>query len=267
MEDERDLMPEEEEGIEDVDAPEEDVVEIPEPELSSDESDEEDFEYDENGDILIPEEGEESEEDESEEEAAPVAPSEDEEKAALRRRLAAYEEQARDTLSKMGVSEQDPLKGLAKLAAEADGKTEEEYLKEQRENQEMAAVRARMQREAFEKRMQADLARIHAAYPETKTYKSPEEFPNFKRFGELMDKGNTPEEAYIASHPEARAKAVVGAAQQHTLNGTKKHLRSSVPTSGGVGEVTMSRSELKEWRELFPGKSDRELAALYKKTL
>ena len=228
-----------------------------------------DFEYDENGDIVIPEDEEDAdgEGEAAPAESAPEPPAEDEEKATLRRRLAAFEEQAKDTLSKMGVSEQDPLKGLAKLAAEAEGKSEEEYLRDQREKRELAAARARVQREAFEKRMQADLARIHAAYPETKMYKSPEEFPNFKRFGELVDSGNTPEEAYIASHPDTRAKAVIGAAQQHTLNGTKKHLRSSVPTGGRAGDVTIPRSELREWRELFPGMSDRELTSLYKKTL
>ncbi|MBR2312210.1 MAG: hypothetical protein IKA46_02860 [Clostridia bacterium] len=238
----------------------------------------EDFEYDENGDIVIPEEEQDGEEDPAGEEPAaqgeeqppqdtPKPPAEDEEKAALRRELAQLRSQARDTLSKMGVAEQDPVKGLAKLAAEAAGVPEEEYLKKQREEAELEAARARVKRERFEARMQRDLAEIHAAYPETKMYKSPEEFPNFKRFGELMDKGNTPTEAYIASHPDARANAVAAAARQHDLNDTKKHLRSNVPTGTNSKTVTMPRSVLREWRELFPNKSDRELAALYKKTL
>lgn len=245
-----------------------------EPQSEGDEEEDEeleDFEYDENGDIVIPEEEQDGEEEQGGEEQppedAPEPPAEDEEKAALRRELAQLRAQASDTLSRMGVAEKDPLKGLAKLAAEATGKTEEEYLTEQREQRELAAARARVQRERFEERMQADLAAVHAAYPETKIYKSPEEFPNFKRFGELMDKGNTPAEAYIASHPDARAKAVADATRQQSLNDTKKHLRSNVPTGTNTKTVTMPRAVLLEWRELFPGKSDREIAEIYKKTL
>ena len=275
---ENELPEEPEEEIEDEELEE---IELDEPEEEpqsegDEEEDEdlEDFEYDENGDIVIPEEkepvedGEEQgEEGESAPEDAPEPPAEDEEKAALRRELAQRRSQARDTLSKMGVTEQEPVKGLAKLAAEAEGKTEEEYLNEQREQQELAAARARVKREQFEARMQRDLAEIHAAYPETRMYKSPEEFPNFKRFGELMDKGNTPAEAYIASHPDARAKAVAAATRQHDLNDTKKHLRSNVPTGTNAKTVTMPRSVLREWKELFPHMSEREIAALYKKTL
>ena len=256
----------------DLDAPEE------EPPIEGDEEEEfEDFEYDENGDIIIPDEqdGEEAQDgeeppaqgEEQPPEDAPEPPAEDEEKAALRRELAQLRSQARDTLSKMGVTEQDPVKGLAKLAAEAEGKTEEEYLKDRAERATLEATQARMRREAFEKRMQADLAAVHSAYPETKIYKSPEEFPNFKRFGELMDNGNTPAEAYIASHPDARASAVAAATRQHDLNDTKKHLRSNVPTGTNAKTVTMPRSVLREWKELFPHMSEREIAALYKKTL
>lgn len=278
---ENELPDEPEEEIEDEEL---EKIELDEPEKEphsegDEEEDFEDFEYDENGDIVIPDEEQDSEEEQGGEEPAgeepaaqgeehpPEPPAEDEEKAALRRELAQLRSQARDTLSKMGVAEQDPVKGLAKLAAEAAGVPEEEYLKKQREEAELEAARARVKRERFEARMQRDLAEIHAAYPETKMYKSPEEFPNFKRFGELMDKGNTPTEAYIASHPDARAYAVAAATRRHDLNDTKKHLRSNVPTGTNNRSVTMPRSVLLEWRELFPDKSDRELAALYKKTL
>lgn len=279
---ENELPEEPEEEIEDEELEE---IELDEPEKEpqsegDEEEDEdlEDFEYDENGDIVIPEEEQDGEEEQGGEEPpaqgeeqppedAPEPPAEDEEKAALRRELAQLRSQARDTLSKMGVAEQDPVKGLAKLAAEAEGKTEEEYLKERAERATLEATQARMQREQFEARMQRDLAEIHAAYPETRMYKSPEEFPNFKRFGELMDKGNTPAEAYIASHPDARAKAVAAATRQHDLNDTKKHLRSNVPTGTNNKSVTMPRSVMREWKELFPHMSERELAALYKKTL
>ena len=235
-----------------------------------------DFEYDENGDIVIPDDEENEPADTGDaandhepapEQAAPTPPAESDEVKGLRAIVAAYERQTKDTLAKMGVQETDPLKGLAKLAAEAEGLPEDEYLKKQREQAELESARARIQREKFEARMQRDLAEIHAAYPETRTYKSPEDFPNFKRFGELMDGGATPCEAYVAAHPDAHAAAVASATRQQSLNDTKKHLRSNVPSGTDRKGVTMPRSALLEWRELFPGKSDKELAALYKQTL
>lgn len=241
---------------------------------------EDDFEYDENGDIIVPEDPDEGEEPEGEEEtpkadpapekdqpADEVKPPErDEEKEALRRELAAYKSQTRDTLKKLGVEDEDGLKGLVKLAAEAEGVSEEEYLKKREEAQREEQARFAQQRSAFEKRMQDDLALIHAAYPETQKYKSPEEFPNFERFGRLVDAGATPVEAYIASHPDSVKESVASATKQQSLNGTKQHLKSAVPKGAKREALHMPKGKLEEWRELFPHKSDKELVALYKKT-
>lgn len=283
---ENELEEELEENIEAGDEVEEIDLDDPEAQPRSEGEEEEneefeDFEYDENGDIVIPDEdgAGDGDGDSAEEggeagekgasapaDPAPAAVAESDEMQVLRAQLAAYERQTKDTLAKMGVKETDPLKGLAKLAAEAEGVPEEEYLKKQREAAELEAARRRIQREKFESRMQRDLAEIHAKYPETKTYKSPEDFPNFKRFGELMDGGATPCEAYVASHPDARAAAVASATKQQSLNDTKKHLRSNVPTGTNARSVTMPRATLLEWRELFPDKSDKEIVALYKET-
>jgi hypothetical protein len=46
---------------------------------------------------------------------------------------------------------------------------------------------------------------------------------------------------------------------------TKAHLTSSVPRSAGMPAGSMSRSELREARELFCGLDDKEIHRLYKR--
>ena len=252
------------------------------------------FEYDEDGNIIIPEPVYDEEDDEDividdaeEEESAeaepePVAeepvheeaeaptknvPDErDAEIERLRRQLENYESQTRDTLSKLGVKSDDALKGLAELAAEADNKSVEDYLKERREAAELENAKKVLKDQAYQKMIAADLAAIHAAYPETKKYASVEEFPNFKRFGELRDKGNTPEEAFAATHSKELAESVAKATRQTSLNDTKSHLKSNVPKKSGGESITMPRKTLIEWRDLFPHMTDKQIIAHYKKT-
>lgn len=269
--DEKDLELEETVDEEETEEPEEaEALDESEPE---DEAQDTEFEYDENGDIIIPEDEKDEEEGDSEEEEPekaemePVAPERDEEKEALRRKLEEYERQTRDTLKNLGVEEEDGLKGLVKLAAEAEGLTEQEYLAKVEQERRAEQERQARNRSAFEQRMQRDLSEIHAAYPETKRYSSPEEFPNFKRFGQLMDAGATPVEAFVASHPDSIKESAVVSARQSSLNATKQHIRSSVPKGAKRESVHMPKSELRAWREMFPGKSDREIVELYKETM
>lgn len=268
--DEKDL--ELEETVEeDTEEPEEaEALDESEPE---DEAQDADFEYDENGDIIIPEDEKEAEEGEPEEEKPeeaekePVAPERDEEKEELRRELEEYKKQTRDTLKHLGVEEEDGIKGLVKLAAEAAGLTEAEYLEKKANERRQEEERLAKQRTAFESRMKRDMDLIHAAYPETRKYSSPEEFPNFKRFGQLVDAGATPEEAYVASHPDSIKESAATSARQSSLNATKQHIRSSVPKGAKREAVHMPKNELHAWREMFPGMSDKEIVALYKETL
>lgn len=260
------------------------------------EDDEDEFERDEDGNIIIPdeigddedgadepadvedeeedEENEEAEEDERETEeppadapAGPPAPdAKDAEIARLRREIENRDRVTRDALKKLGIESEDPQAGLAKIAAEAEGVSTEEYLKRQREQQEAEEAKRIVRRARFEERMKADLARIHAAYPESKKYTSPEQFPNFKRFGELVDAGNTPEEAYIAAHPGAAAEHAASVARQSALNHSKDHLRSAVPKGSKDNAPKMTRAELESWREIFSDKNDKEIVALWRKT-
>lgn len=265
--------------------------------ISDDQELDEEFEYDENGDIIIPEisegneeseiqdEGltdgaEESEVDESrhepetdeggtaeEGESTDNIDAKDAEIADLRKKIRAYELQGKDTLKKLGVDENDVIRGLAKLAAEAEDKPIEEYLKEREKTDRETAERIQIQQLKFEEKMRADLAEVHAAYPETRKYKTMREIPNFEAFGKARDAGFSPKQAYAAANPDDVRASVAAAVKRKSLNDTKKHLTSNIPKGSKDTSVTMSKSTLAEWRQLFPSMSDKEIVSLYKQTL
>ena len=266
-----------------------------------------DFEYDENGDIIIPESlddegGNDAEADDADEtgdadddadddqgaegkgedgneppspakEPAGTEPETKTEDDAKDRRIAELEakyrrleSQSRDTLKKLGVDTDDAYGGLIKLAAEADEKTPEEYkviraAVERNEEEKLA-----LQKSEFEKKIQADLDEVHAAFPETAKYKSVRDFPHFEEFGRYRDAGLSPKKAFLASHEEEIRGSVATAVRQKSLNETKNHLQSAVPKGSKDDSVKMTRKELSEWRDIFPDKSDKEIMALYRKT-
>ena len=186
--------------------------------------------------------------------------------AALERELASLRSQSRETLNRLGVTEGDELSGLVKLAAEAEGKTEEEYLRQKQERDRAAEAVRLMQQTKFNAKIAADLAEVQAAYPDAKAYASVMDFPNFKEFGRLRDLGLSPKQAYIASHPDAVRQNVAAATRQQSLNDTKKHLKPAVSKASRDNTITMTKKELAECRDLFPGMSDKEIMKLYRDT-
>ena len=276
-----------------VDESEDETVEIDEdddsdsPETESADADD-DFEYDEEGNIIIPEdeaESEESEEDEettSDEDEASESETEEEESdaekdeptpdkrdaelAELRKKLNALEAQAKDTLSKLGVKNDDVIEGLVSIAAETDGKSTEEYLKEKSEKERSEAAEQLLRATEFEKKARADLAELKQHYPETKNLKDIRDMsPDvLQKFGKYRDMGLSVKEAYAAANPDGIRQTVAESVKTQTLNGTKEHLRSSVPKGSKDTSVRMTRSELNSWRDLFPGQSDKEIAKLYR---
>ena len=186
--------------------------------------------------------------------------------AALERELARLRSQSRETLNRLGVTEGDELSGLVKLAAEAEGKTEEEYLRQKQERDRAAEAVKLMQQTKFNAKIAADLAEVQAAYPDAKAYASVKDFPNFKEFGRLRDLGLSPKQAYIASHPDAVRQNVAAATRQQSLNDTKKHLKPAVSKASRDNTITMTKKELAECRDLFPGMSDKEIMKLYRDT-
>lgn len=257
---------------------------------TDDDSDE--FEYDEDGNIIIPEviddeqeeetqdeeesEGEETDADEnegseeSEETAKPTPPAQDEkdrEIAELKRKLAAYEAQGKETLDKLGIKSESVMEGLEKAAAESDDISLEEYQKQKAEKQRSDEAQKLLQRTEFERKMKADLAEVQKDFPETRGLKYITEIENFVEFAKFRDKGLTPKQAYSAANPDGVRKSVATAVKQQSLNDTKSHLKSAVPKGSKDSSITMSKKELAEWRDIFPDKSDKELVKLYRDSL
>lgn len=259
---------------------------------TEDQNDDE-FEYDEEGNIIIPDvidedveeenddvdpdtqdEKSDSEENEGSDESDEVVEPEDtksDEKdkriAELEKELGLYKSQGKDTLSKLGVETDNVLEGLEKLAAEADDIPLEEYKKKKAETQANEEAKKLVQKIAFEEKMKADFAEVQAFYPETKGLKSITEIDNFVEFGRLRDLGLSPKQAYAAANADNVKKSVANAVKQKSLNDTKQHLQSAVPKGSKDNSLVMPKSTLAEWRDLFPNKSDKEIIALYKQTI
>lgn len=261
-----------------------------------DDSDDE-FEYDDEGNIIIPDvtddEDVESDEDaaddndenpddeqgdgsddadkgDGESDAEPEESTDDTKDkriAELENELKALKAQGRDTLKKLGAKEtSDVQKGLEELAAEADDIPLEEYRKKKAESAESEEALRLLRETEFRKKMAADLAEVQGFYPETKGLKAITEISNFGVFAELRDKGLTPKQAYAAANPDGVRASVAKSVKQQLLNETKGHLRSAVPKGSKDNSITMSNKQLSEWRDLFPNLSDKEIVALYRQS-
>ena len=257
------------------------------------ESNEIEFDYDDDGNIVIPddsadlhidvdeedgnndannEQAEQPVEEVAEQEAekpADAPDSRDAEIDKLRKQLAERDAQIKDTLKCLGADENGGIAELEKIAAEATDTPLEEYRQKKAERMKQEEAIRLVQKQQFEDKIRADLAAVQLAYPETKKYKSVYEFPNFDKFCEYRDMGLTPEVAYIASNPKSVMSSVAGAAQQQArnLNATKSHLRSNVPVGSKDTSITISKRQMAEYKDLFPGMSDKEIVALYKQTI
>lgn len=267
-----------------------------EPEEGDNEPERDDeFEYDEDGNIIIPDvvfdeddvdeetvedTDEGSDESEKAEETPPKEESKKEEPKApeakpneevsrLRAELDRLRSQSKDTLAKLGVKTDDVMEGLASLAAEAEGVTTKEYLEKKAAAERDAQARALLQRQEFEKMAKADLAELHAAYPETQKYTDIRDLPQAikREFGRLRDMGLSAKQAYAAANPDGIRTEIATAVKKQSLHESKSHLQTSVPKGAKDSSVPMTRADLKAWRELFPGKSDKEIISLYKNTV
>lgn len=189
----------------------------------------------------------------------------DEEKEALRRELARFKSQTKDTLKKLGVKESDdPLTDLARLAAEANNETLEEYQRKRAEQESADEAQRFMRAAKFEAKMAADLAEVHAAYPSTRGYTSVKQLPNFSEFARLRDLGVSPKQAYIAANPDAVTAAAAESARQRSMNDGKGHLKPAVRKSSKDNSLVLSKKDMAMYRDTFPELSDKEILALYK---
>lgn len=266
-------------------------------EADDDTEKDDEFEYDDDGNIIIPDviededqdedgdddtadtdddtddedEGEDGSDDEDKETPKPVAEPEgkDEKDArieALTKELDALKAQSADTLAKLGVKSDNVLEGLEKVAAESDDMSLDEYRKKKAESQRDDAARKLLQQTEFEKKMLSDFAEIQREFPETRGLKSLREIENLAKFGRFRDLGLSPKEAYAAANPDSVRKSVAAATKQQSLNETKAHLKSAVPAGSKDDGIAISKKELREWRDLFPNLSDKEISRLYRQS-
>jgi hypothetical protein len=273
-------------------------------EETDDETEKDDeFEYDDDGNIIIPnviededqdedgdddaadtdddtddeDEGDDGDDEDKEPKESEAKPEGKDEKdaqiEALQKKLEAqgkeYEAlkaQSADTLAKLGVKSDNVLEGLEKVAAESDDMSLDDYRKKKAESQREDAARKLYQQAEFEKKMQSDFAEIQREFPETRGLKSLREIENLAKFGRFRDLGLSPKEAYAAANPDSVRKRVAAATKQQSLNETKAHLKSAVPAGSKDDGIAISKKELKEWRDLFPNLSDKEIGKLYKES-
>ena len=246
-----------------------DIDETPYEEENADTEDDIELEYDDDGDITIADdeqddEGEEAAEEEAPAEEAPAptpAPVPDE-AARLRAELATRDEKTRAMLKALGYDTDDVLTGIDSVAAEAEGKSLEEY-----RSARDAAAKTKAEEDAkflaaFEQKKAADLLAVQTAIPAAKKYASVDEFPHADKFKAYVDKGLTPEEAFRATHPED---VIAGVATAVKARDSKDHLRSNVPKGAKDTSYTISRSEIERYREMFPGLSDKQIVLLHRR--
>lgn len=266
-------------------------------ETDDDTEKDDEFEYDDDGNIIIPDviededqdedgddntadtdddtddedEGNDGDDDEDKEPKEPEAKPEgkDEKDAqieALTKELDALKAQSADTLAKLGVKSDNVLEGLEKVAAESDDMSLDDYRKKKAESQREDAARKLYQQAEFEKKMQSDFAEIQREFPETRGLKSLREIENLAKFGRFRDLGLSPKEAYAAANPDSVRKSVAAATKQQSLNETKAHLKSAVPAGSKDDGIAISKKELREWRDLFPNLTDKEISRLYRES-
>ena len=266
-------------------------------ETDDDTEKDDEFEYDDDGNIIIPDviededqdedgdddaadtdddtddedEGDDGSDDEDKETPKPETQPEgkDEKDAqieALTKELDALKAQSADTLAKLGVKSDNVLEGLEKVAAESDDMSLDEYRKKKAESQRDDAARKLLQQTEFEKKMLSDFAEIQREFPETRGMKSLREIENLAKFGRFRDLGLSPKEAYAAANPDSVRKSVAAATKQQSLNETKAHLKSAVPAGSKDDGIAISKKELREWRDLFPNLSDKEISRLYRES-
>lgn len=244
----------------------------------AEEGDEPDFEFDENGDVVIPEDRDEEEiEKEETSDAAPgggeepeAEPDErDAELLRLRGELEDLRSQTRDTLKKLGVTTDDVMDGLAQIAAESADMTAEDY-KKQRAEERKAEIEAEAKRIAdFEALAAKDLAELQEIYPETKAYNHVRDMPEevLKKFARNRNLGLPAKEAYAAANIDGIRSGATATGKRQAMNDSKAHLLSSKPKANSSSALRIPAKEMDMWRGMFPGKSDKEIAALYRKTL
>ena len=88
-----------------------------------------------------------------------------------------------------------------------------------------------------------------------------------EKFARNRNLGLPAKEAYAAANIDGIRSGAVQAGHRRAMNDSKAHLQASNPKSAKGNGIRIPAKEMEMWRGIFPDKSDKEIAALYKKTL
>lgn len=245
--------------------------------------DEEDSEFEEGDELDEPDEESDEETNEGNDEQKPAEESQDDGKDArikeLEQQLAAerasktkFKAQTKETLEKLGVKvEGDVEEALDLAAAETEGITLEEYRAKKKAAEEAESAKQALKRQKFEELTASDLAELKKSFPDLVDVGNIRDcfssFDDFAQFGRLRDSGVTPKNAYMAVNGEKVRSAQAVAAQKKVESDGKRHITSVAPKKASDNSVVMPKEVLREWRDMFPDKTDKELRALYRQTL
>lgn len=179
---------------------------------------------------------------------------------------------SKETLQKMGVQVDGSVEeALEKANAESEGVSLEDYRKTRAATAEAQAAETQAKKQAFEQLAASDLSELKKSFPDLLNNKHISEcFDNmtdFVQFGKLRDNGVEPKTAYLAVNGDKVRTKQAAAAQQKAASGGKQHLNSAVSKKASGDTVFMSKETMREWKELFPHLSEKEIKELYKQSL
>lgn len=245
---------------------EEPVAEVEEETTDDDELTDEDEEIEiEDDDSEVQELDEDEDESDSTEDNADETEeeAETEEEGISENSRNALEKQVKDTLEALGISVDGSIEdALIATAAEAKGISVEDYKAEKAVE---AASQIQKQRQ-IEEMLNADLLELKKAFPSLIDIEHISKIDNFKDFGALRDKGLTVKQAYLAVNGDKLTSKKQALARQEAIAKSKNHLQSVTQKNAVDKEkFYVPKTEWGWLRDMFPNKSDTELAKIYKK--
>lgn len=250
----------EEVETEEVEATEE-IVDTEADELPE-EADDEDIE------VVIEDDDEETEAEEKDEQPEEVKPQEEQEETPIEEAKPnedkiALEKQVKETLEALGINVDGSIEdALIATAAEAKGISVEDYKAEKAVE---AASQIQKQRQ-IEEMLAADLIELKKAVPSLVDLDHISKIDNFAEFGALRDKGLTVKQAFLAVNGDKLTNAKQAVAKQEAIAKSKEHLQSVTQKHAADAEkLFVPKSEWTWMRDMYPNKTDKELAIMYKK--
>jgi len=249
----------EEVETEEVEATEE-IVDTEADELPK-EADDEDIE------VVIEDDDEETEAEEKDEQTEEVKPQEEPEETPIEEAKPnedkiALEKQVKETLEALGINVDGSIEdALMATAAEAKGISVEDY---KAEKAAQAAIQIQKQRQ-IEEMLAADLIELKKAVPSLVDLDHISKIDNFAEFGAMRDKGLTVKQAYMAVNGDKLTSSKQAVAKQEAIAKSKEHLQTVTQKRATDAEkLYVPKSEWTWLRDMFPNKTDSQLARIYK---